>query len=70
MLTLSIVIYFIAAIYFMRVIDSAWNVISDPEFFIIAIFIFLGWPIALLIGLIGNSIKFKHFKSAITSFFD
>lgn len=73
MLTLSIIAYFIAAIYFYRVIDSAWEIskcVEDkPSFWIPAFLMFVFYPIVLLIGITSDTIKAKHFILAVTSFF-
>lgn len=72
MITL-IVSYFIAAIYFYRVIDSAWEITetvkTEVEFFIPASIMFIFYPFCLPIGISTNTIKAKHFILAITSFF-
>ncbi len=66
----SIVLYFIAAIYFYRVIDIAEPIDFSPEDVILAGILFIFWPLPLLILIAANRVKFHHFIRAITSFFD
>lgn len=66
----SLVLYFIAAIYFYRVIDLAEPIGFRSEDVIIIGIVFIFWPLPLITLFTVNKIKFHHFIRAITSFFD